>query len=257
MTTVAAVCLTIGVLVVLVASILFVLYMRRKIQMKHGIQDGQDTLPRVWNNEADDDSPRTALLSTLRVNRSYRKPPISSTMASSLFAGSSTRHTYHEIVPYVPRFDESRPGHSAEIYTPTSYHPEDHLLPSPPHSPDYTTNHTAIGHSRPNSLPTAGTSSDAERRYAKHADSHTSSRENNARRAALALASSSTANRTQLPILNRPYSTDNRLPIDVDVEPDIIIQHRDGGVVQELPPPYLDRSRDRPAPSDNIDVVGS
>jgi hypothetical protein len=26
------------------------------------------------------------------------------------------------------------------------------------------------------------------------------------------------------------------------VEPDIIIQHRDGGVVQELPPPYFDRS---------------
>ncbi|KAH9911034.1 hypothetical protein B0H21DRAFT_775099 [Amylocystis lapponica] len=29
--------------------------------------------------------------------------------------------------------------------------------------------------------------------------------------------------------------------LDPQVEPDIIIQHRDGGVVQELPPPYLDR----------------
>ena len=28
--------------------------------------------------------------------------------------------------------------------------------------------------------------------------------------------------------------------VDVDVEgPDIIIQHRDGGIVEELPPPYL------------------
>lgn len=33
--------------------------------------------------------------------------------------------------------------------------------------------------------------------------------------------------------------------LDPDVQPDIIIQHRDGGsgVVQELPPPYVDRSR--------------
>lgn len=29
--------------------------------------------------------------------------------------------------------------------------------------------------------------------------------------------------------------------LDPDVQPDIIIQHRDGGIVHELPPPYLDR----------------
>lgn len=34
------------------------------------------------------------------------------------------------------------------------------------------------------------------------------------------------------PLSNRP---------DDSVQPDIIIQHRDGGTVQELPPPYLDR----------------
>lgn len=32
------------------------------------------------------------------------------------------------------------------------------------------------------------------------------------------------------------------LPTGWQVEPDIIIQHRDGGVVQEIPPPYTDRS---------------
>ncbi|CCM00033.1 uncharacterized protein FIBRA_02059 [Fibroporia radiculosa] len=44
--------------------------------------------------------------------------------------------------------------------------------------------------------------------------------------------------------LERSYSTLNisGLAFDSDAEPDIIIQHRDGGVVQELPPPYLDRS---------------
>ena len=34
------------------------------------------------------------------------------------------------------------------------------------------------------------------------------------------------------------------IPLDPDTQPDIIIQHRDGGsgIVQELPPPYVDRS---------------
>lgn len=38
------------------------------------------------------------------------------------------------------------------------------------------------------------------------------------------------------------------VPLDPDVQPDIIIQHRDGGgstVVQELPPPYADRGQRR------------
>lgn len=37
--------------------------------------------------------------------------------------------------------------------------------------------------------------------------------------------------------------------LDPETQPDIIIQHRDGGVVQELPPPYMDRARGpSPAP---------
>lgn len=37
--------------------------------------------------------------------------------------------------------------------------------------------------------------------------------------------------------------------LDPDVQPDIIIQHRDGGagVVQELPPPYVDRTQLKPS----------
>jgi hypothetical protein len=39
----------------------------------------------------------------------------------------------------------------------------------------------------------------------------------------------------------RPALRRGRDPVDPDLEPDIIIQHRDGGVVQELPPPYARR----------------
>lgn len=45
---------------------------------------------------------------------------------------------------------------------------------------------------------------------------------------------------------NAPNRIDSQDPLDPDIEPDIIIQHRDGGVVQELPPPYADRSAPRP-----------
>lgn len=38
-------------------------------------------------------------------------------------------------------------------------------------------------------------------------------------------------------------------PLDPDTEPDIIIQHRDGGVAQDLPPPYLDQSQTSPPSS--------
>jgi hypothetical protein len=35
--------------------------------------------------------------------------------------------------------------------------------------------------------------------------------------------------------------TSETQPLSPESEPDVIIQHRDGGVVQEIPPPYLDR----------------
>lgn len=56
------------------------------------------------------------------------------------------------------------------------------------------------------------------------------------------------ADRVQPP--NRSMSANARTvdQLGPDAEPDIIIQHEDGGVVQELPPPYLDRSRPRPPP---------
>ncbi|KAJ3480187.1 hypothetical protein NLI96_g8529 [Meripilus lineatus] len=54
-----------------------------------------------------------------------------------------------------------------------------------------------------------------------------------------------------------PSTSGNGLPqtsiststFDPDIQPDIIIQHRDGGsgIVQELPPPYVDRNRPSPA----------
>ncbi|KAJ3480185.1 hypothetical protein NLI96_g8531 [Meripilus lineatus] len=46
-----------------------------------------------------------------------------------------------------------------------------------------------------------------------------------------------------------PQTTMSTSTFDPDVQPDIIIQHRDGGsgIVQELPPPYVDRNRPSPA----------
>jgi hypothetical protein len=43
-------------------------------------------------------------------------------------------------------------------------------------------------------------------------------------------------------ISTRPFTSETQ-PLSPESEPDITIQHRDGGVVQELPPPYLDRSQ--------------
>jgi len=44
-------------------------------------------------------------------------------------------------------------------------------------------------------------------------------------------------------VRSQPPNSPGHEPLDTEIEPDIIIQHRDGGVVQELPPPYADRSR--------------
>lgn len=40
----------------------------------------------------------------------------------------------------------------------------------------------------------------------------------------------------------QPHIAEAQL-VEHNTEPDVIIQHRSGGVVQELPPPYLDRLR--------------
>jgi len=41
------------------------------------------------------------------------------------------------------------------------------------------------------------------------------------------------------PTRDHPFAVQAQ-PLDLDTEPDIIIQHRDGGVAPDEPPPYLD-----------------
>jgi len=228
--------------------------------MKRGIVGGQDARPRVWRNELDDDSPYTALLSTLRTNPSYRKPPLSDTMITRISTGSSsTSYAHQDIVPYTPDAHSTRPGHRTDNSIASSSHSDDHLhplvSPSPNHSP---TSLNTPSQPRPTTLPTSPTPTDADRRYAKLVEAHSSSRAGSSRRDTPAQPPSSVADRDHIPMSSGSYPVDNQGRIDPDVEPDIIIQHRDGGVVQELPPPYLDRYRDRPPlPPDNSDVAES
>ena len=238
------------------------MYMRRRTQIRRGIQDGQDTLPRTFIYQNVHDSPQTALLSTLHSNHPHLKPSLSETM-STLRSGSpsSTSLGYQEIVPYVPIFDDSsRWGHQAETSTVSSHHPYDQLLsstPSSPYSHSVSTSHTT-SYPNPNPVPTSPPSSGADRRYAKLAEAHSLSRDNNIRRGPSPLGSPSSAGGGPASggLITSPLSSaDGRRHIgpnvDSGIEPDIIIQHRDGGVVQELPPPYLDRSRNRSSQNDN------
>lgn len=234
--------------------------------MKRGIVGGQDARPRVWRNELDDDSPYTALLSTLRANPSYRKPPLSDTTITRISTGSSsTSYAHQEIVPYTPdAHNFSRPGHNSIAFSSPS---DDHLYPliqpSPNHSPTTTPNTPSqttrpITTTTPTTIPTSPSPTNADRRYAKLVEAHSSSRAGSSRRDTPAQPPpSSAADRMS----SGSYPVENQGRMDPDVEPDIIIQHRDGGVVQELPPPYLDRYRDRPPlappPPDNTDVTES
>lgn len=64
------------------------------------------------------------------------------------------------------------------------------------------------------------------------------------------LTTRTTASSRGLPSTPRPMRSNSHLvgqtfgapSLDPDAQPDIIIQHKDGGVVQELPPPYAYRS---------------
>jgi len=208
-------------------------------------------------------------------DQSYQKQPISGARGRNQSEDSSSSHPYQEIVPYAPSFrDRSHLGHqrgtSSTSSSPsfstfqgeTSYasssRSQDRIPPglrpgsqnydgSRPTSSSYTT-------SAPSS---SSVSASADRRLAKLAEAHRSSRDDNIRRAAASLAPSSSSSLSQVPTPSQPYSTNSGQPtIDPDTEPDIIIQHRDGGIVQELPPPYMARYRDRP-PTNSENVSGS
>lgn len=250
-----AVGLSVGILMGIAGAVIF----RRR-----WISGGQDTAPRTFKYDVINAS-RTELSSVAPTSNSYRKQPIFDTVRTSHSASSSTSTSRHEIVPYTPSFhDRSYADHQREsVNTPSSHlqeensHASSHLYEGVPSPVQLTSPNYASG-SNPAATPYIDNGSastrmpvDVDRRYAKIVELHTSTREDNIRRAAAAHASSSTTRRNYEPILSRPNTASNQqLNLDSDAEPDIIIQHRDGGIVQELPPPYMP-SRYRNGPPHN------
>jgi len=227
---------------------LFVAYRRRK-------SSGQDTTPRIFKYQHVNDSPHTTLLPNIQPRPSYHKSPILDITSSSSGSRLSSTYTRQEIVPYTPNFDSpSHLDHRKEFSVASSSHSDDRLFPSTPISPEYGPSSSRTANSlHPVSSPSP---SEVQRYYLKFTQAYPSSHDN-IRRATPATSSSASVSRES----SQSHPDDSRRRTDpnvepADIEPDIIIQHRDGGVVQELPPPYLDRSRERQQPGGN-DVARS
>jgi hypothetical protein len=207
-----AVGVSLGSIAVIVGTVLVVLYMRRQSRRERGIEDGQDTLPRVFGNlggtdYAADPFPAQSNTSSLANKRMMSQLMIGSPGSTSSGPNSTSATSPSGIV----RYNHSR--HSSSSI--------DRPLPAVPlHSP------------RPNSRDSASTSPlspSATRHYTKAAEAQ-------ARLTGGAEDVQPQAERSGAASNHRPFSRDGNIGAD------IIIQHRDGGVVQELPPPYLDRS---------------
>ena len=265
---IVGICASVGGLL----AILGFLFFRRRRQVERGIQNGQDTLPRSFKYEALGDGPQTALLPLLRPtqsvhdahsthsvqshhsnysNSSYQKLPIFDTMGPHQSERSSP-FTTQEIIPYMPSFRErSDMGHRAQSSVASSSYSHQLGTPSPMASPLYGGGPRSASTSSPSAFAMPSHTSadvDADRRLAKVAEAYRSREPIRLASPRPSIASGRSQNHTSLP---SPSSGSQNQSIDPDAEPDIIIQHRDGGVVQELPPPYLDRSRGRPPPPNN------
>lgn len=196
---------------------------RRKKAMASGIWDGQDTTARAWDGH--DTTPRTRdveipsmgeFVATRNASRHVKLASTDSVTASGRLP----------LLSATPDIEQPQSGSSARAAVDST--------PSTA-SPDYS----------PQSMPL---------------------RQN--RKADIPHRSSDSSNTPQLPPLHFPQLAVPALGVasphpgvdrshsslnlglslmDPDVQPDIIIQHRDGGVVHELPPPYLDRYGPGPA----------
>jgi len=216
--------------------VLFVLCMRRKSRRERGIEDGQDTLPRVFGTLSGTDYTTTSFGSPTS-HSGVSTLADKQLMSQLVFAhvGSSSSAPNSTLAASPPGIDPStefrpRSGHSHASST-------DRPLPAiPPHSPNSPRPDSRDSGSSANYYPVG---SSAARRHAKAAEAQ--SRPGTADdvyppNGSQAERRSAASNHRPISRPNRPFSGDG------NVEPDIIIQHRDGGVVQELPPPYLDRS---------------
>lgn len=266
---IVGICVSVGGLLAILGFLLF----RRRRQVERGIQNGQDTLPRSFKYEALGDGPQTALLPLLRPtqsahhahsthsvqshhsnhsNSSYQKLPIFDAIGPNQSERSSPFTTQQEIIPYMPSFrEQSVMGHRAQSSIASSSYSHQSVTPSSMASPLYGGGPRSASTSSPSAFPMPSHTSadaDADRRLAKVAEAYRSREPIRVASPHPSIASSRSQNHTSLPSSS---SGSQNQSIDPDAQPDIIIQHRDGGIVQELPPPYLDRSRGRPPPLNN------
>lgn len=228
-TIVIAVCATIGSLLAIAGAILFGLWMRRRILAARWIEDGQDTFPRIFKNPDTIDSPDS--FATFE-----RKPPLPRS-----FATSSTPTTM------------STPQTSQSAFYPGSMASPPGILNHPwslhhAHSSNFSSDSTSKD---------CGNATTGSPNYLSLPDlpfppitfKVTRSIDNDD---TLQARTSNHNTSTQ------PHTAEVQ-PLEPDAEAEIIIQHRSGGgVVQELPPPYLDRSQKRlpPDPSSGSGTEG-
>ncbi|KAI0084380.1 hypothetical protein BDY19DRAFT_535709 [Irpex rosettiformis] len=211
----------VGVGIPLLLIIGGLLFLRRRARRGMGMWDSKDYTPRAWHQNDNDDATNSEMRENGQIAPVTSQP-------------SSTR--------------------KLPVYTPTQT-----PLPSPPFSPD-------AGATPPNSSPvTAGRSSTTLGLAATSSSSSppppqtpppqtpppATNRERpgkNRPGSALRTATSTSTFHTLTPSQSQAaFGGSTPQLLDPDVLPDIIIQHRDGGprgggVVHELPPPYVDRS---------------
>lgn len=210
-TIIAAVCATIGSLLIIIGAIFFALWMRRRIKTALWIDDGQDTFPRVFKNPDTIDSPDSFVTSE-------RKRPLPTS------AGTSITPTAMGI-----------PQASGAVFDPWSLVPPPGIPNHPQplhqaHSSNLSSNSTSKDRGNamtdsPDYLPLP------ELPFSPVTLKVTRSNDND------------DMLQTRSPSHNlsaQPHIAEAQ-PVEHNTEPDIIIQHRSGGIVQELPPPYLNR----------------
>lgn len=218
-TVIIAVCATIGGLLAVVATVLFGLYIRRRFMAARWIKDGQDTFPRVFKNPDTIDSPDS--FTTLE-----RKQPLPMSTGTPTTMSSQSMFYPGSLAPPPGIVNHPSSLHHAQSSNSFSGPSEGRgslATGSPYDLPSF-------------DLPLPPITFNADRYAKTHAPTTPSIHDDNI----LPVPSSNN---------NIPGHSPNAgvQPLNSDTQPDIIIQHRSGGVVQELPPPYLDRSQ-KPLP---------
>lgn len=239
-TVIIAVCVSLGCVAILAGAILFLLH--RKRRLRSGLEAGQDTLPRVFKGPYAIESSESIHQPVIRTDLSTHKSSLSESMTRNMQASSSTTSPLTNIapppgiIPYIPnRSDLTRSGQHIHSSSTSGLFAEKSTPAAPPAANNRNSN------------------IDPDQRYAKIAATHmrpARNAESIVRQAITSLTPSNLASRGHPPSRSRPFSD------DAHGEPDIIIQHQDGGIVQELPPPYLDH-RGRRDPLTNDDAIGS